>query len=50
LGRSTTTDAQGRYAMRLGPGQYEIRAGNGNGVPVKIVVGDEPEMQIDLHD
>ena len=44
-----TTDAEGRYSIRLGPGDWSIRADHKIGEPnLTIAPGDAPERTLDL--
>jgi RNA polymerase sigma factor (sigma-70 family) len=43
-----TTDADGRYAVRVGPGTYSIKAGSTEGREETVVVADEAELVRDF--
>ncbi len=47
---TTTTDAEGRYQFRVGPGRYTVQSANGLQVPetVSVEVKNEPEIDRDL--
>jgi protocatechuate 3,4-dioxygenase beta subunit len=47
LTRSTVTDGEGRYRIRVGPGLYTLRAGNAS-PPATVEIRDEPELPRDL--
>jgi hypothetical protein len=45
LNRSTTTDANGRYHYRVGPGRYSLRSPNAGGTePLMVEVKNEAEI------
>lgn len=47
--RSTTTDAHGRYAIRLAAGTWTVRASAGMSIaPVRITVGRAASMRRDF--
>jgi hypothetical protein len=48
LVRWTETDAQGRYAIRLGSGRFQVSADYADEDRGEIFVGDQPEMQRDF--
>ncbi|MDR3620387.1 MAG: sigma-70 family RNA polymerase sigma factor [Paludisphaera borealis] len=43
-----TTDGRGRYAIRVGPGDYELKAGSMQAKGEAITVANEPELVHDL--
>ncbi|MFN0051795.1 MAG: hypothetical protein ACKV0T_06370 [Planctomycetales bacterium] len=51
-GLKTTTDADGRYRIRLGPGDYQLHATNPlaeRPALATLQIGEEPEVERDLH-
>ena len=48
--RGVTTDAEGHYRIRLGPGDYELEADRrGRSNPTNVKISDEKELTRDLH-
>lgn len=48
LVRWTSTDDEGRYSIRLGPGTYEVSADYADEDRGQIFIGDKPELQRDF--